>query len=113
MFKAGALLTYMFCTFFTSNFVIVFVITVLLLAFDFWTVKNVSGRMLVGLRWWNEVKDDGSNEWIFESRQVSPLPHFISLFLLLPPTPPCPLPSAPCPFFIFFFSLFILFLLTY
>ncbi len=28
---------------------------VLLLAFDFWTVKNVSGRLLVGLRWWNEV----------------------------------------------------------
>jgi hypothetical protein len=37
------------------------------LAFDFWTVKNVSGRLLVGLRWWSYVKDDGSNEWIFES----------------------------------------------
>src|SRR5689334_8948644 len=22
---------------------------------------------MVGLRWWNEIKDDGSNEWIFES----------------------------------------------
>lgn len=29
--------------------------------------KNISGRLLVGLRWWNEVKPDGSNEWIFES----------------------------------------------
>lgn len=28
---------------------------VTLLAFDFWTVKNVSGRLLVGLRWWNKV----------------------------------------------------------
>eukprot|EP01041_Mallomonas_annulata_P008080 gene8080-16578_t len=36
-------------------------------AFDFWTVKNVTGRLLVGLRWWNYVRDDGSNEWIFES----------------------------------------------
>ena len=30
-------------------------------------VKNVSGRLLVGLRWWNNVKEDGTNEWIFES----------------------------------------------
>ena len=28
---------------------------VLLLALDFWTVKNVSGRLMVGLRWRNEV----------------------------------------------------------
>lgn len=39
----------------------------MLLAFDFWTVKNVSGRLLVGLRWWSYVKEDGSNEWIYES----------------------------------------------
>lgn len=39
----------------------------MLLAFDFWTVKNISGRLLVGLRWWSYVKEDGSNEWIFES----------------------------------------------
>ena len=44
-----------------------FVICIILLAFDFWTVKNVSGRLLVGLRWWSYVKEDGSNEWIFES----------------------------------------------
>ena len=28
--------------------------------------KNVSGRLLVGLRWWNETTDEGSN-WRFES----------------------------------------------
>ena len=28
--------------------------------------KNVSGRLLVGLRWWNEVTDEGGN-WRFES----------------------------------------------
>lgn len=28
--------------------------------------KNISGRFLVGLRWWNEVTADGSN-WRFES----------------------------------------------
>jgi len=59
----------------------VFVVCVLLLAFDFWTVKNVTGRLLVGLRWWNEVREDGSNVWIFESkpdnRQVHPTDSFI------------------------------------
>lgn len=39
----------------------------MLLAFDFWTVKNVSGRLLVGLRWWSHVKDDGTTEWTYES----------------------------------------------
>ncbi len=28
--------------------------------------KNVAGRLLVGLRWWNEVTDEGSN-WRFET----------------------------------------------
>ena len=42
-------------------------ICILLLACDFWTVKNISGRLLVGLRWWSYVREDGSNEWIFES----------------------------------------------
>ena len=43
----------------------------LLLAADFWTVKNITGRLLVGLRWWNKVNEDGSTEWIFESRKVT------------------------------------------
>jgi len=67
LFKALALLVYLFSGVFTSNFIFVFVICILLLAFDFWTVKNVTGRLLVGLRWWNHVKADGSNEWVFES----------------------------------------------
>jgi hypothetical protein len=66
LFKGLALLVYLFCNVFSSSYVLPFVFCVLLLAFDFWTVKNVSGRLLVGLRWWNEVLDDGSNKWIFE-----------------------------------------------
>jgi len=62
-----ALIVYIFSGWFTSNFIFVFVICIILLAFDFWTVKNITGRLLVGLRWWNYVRDDGSNEWIFES----------------------------------------------
>ncbi|KAJ3012519.1 Golgi apparatus membrane protein TVP23 A [Thoreauomyces humboldtii] len=68
-FRSAALLTYLLCWLFTSNFVLPFVIIVLLLAFDFWTVKNVTGRLLVGLRWWNQIREDGSNEWVYESRE--------------------------------------------
>eukprot|EP00192_Tetraselmis_astigmatica_P019434 CAMPEP_0117662808 /NCGR_PEP_ID=MMETSP0804-20121206/8247_1 /TAXON_ID=1074897 /ORGANISM="Tetraselmis astigmatica, Strain CCMP880" /LENGTH=210 /DNA_ID=CAMNT_0005469725 /DNA_START=334 /DNA_END=966 /DNA_ORIENTATION=- len=66
-FKAAAILWYILCTWFVKSFVPNFVICVVLLALDFWTVKNVSGRLLVGLRWWNEVADDGSSTWQFES----------------------------------------------
>lgn len=64
-------MTYLLGSLFTDNFTLVFVITILLLAFDFWTVKNISGRLLVGLRWWNEIQPDGSNKWVFESASVS------------------------------------------
>jgi hypothetical protein len=37
------------------------VITVLLTTIDFWVVKNVSGRILVGLRWWNEINNEGES----------------------------------------------------
>lgn len=40
---------------------------VLLSALDFWTVKNVTGRLLVGLRWWNDFDQNGREVWRFES----------------------------------------------
>jgi len=67
LFKAAAIVLYLLSVVLFDNFIIGFVTCVLLLAFDFWTVKNVTGRLLVGLRWWNEVREDGSNIWIFES----------------------------------------------
>ncbi|KAI9101116.1 hypothetical protein DFS34DRAFT_613207 [Phlyctochytrium arcticum] len=68
-FRVAALLTYILCSLFTEGFTLPFVLVVLLLAFDFWTVKNVTGRLLVGLRWWNDIKEDGTSEWRFESQQ--------------------------------------------
>eukprot|EP01100_Stratorugosa_tubuloviscum_P001449 TRINITY_DN1322_c0_g1_i1.p1 TRINITY_DN1322_c0_g1~~TRINITY_DN1322_c0_g1_i1.p1 ORF type:complete len:242 (+),score=113.47 TRINITY_DN1322_c0_g1_i1:112-837(+) len=53
--------------FWDNNFIVMFILTILFQSADFWTVKNVTGRLLVGLRWWNCIKDDGSNEWIFQS----------------------------------------------
>lgn len=68
LFKVTAISSYLLLGLFTKSFVIQFVTTVTLLAFDFWTVKNVTGRLLVGLRWWHEVGDDGmSQKWRFET----------------------------------------------
>lgn len=83
-FRLGALLTYLLGSIFTDNFTFVFVITILLLAFDFWTVKNISGRLLVGLRWWNEIQPDGSNKWVFESASVSLVFKGVKSMLLIP-----------------------------
>lgn len=69
LFRSLALFLYIFASI-VGDGVFSFVIIILLLSFDFWTVKNVTGRLLVGLRWWNEIKEDGSNLWIFESRTV-------------------------------------------
>ena len=44
------------------------VICILFTAADFWVVKNVTGRLLVGLRWWNKVDPvSGTTSWVFES----------------------------------------------
>ena len=75
LFKTLAILLYIFGGYFASNqygkvsganFITVTVCCILLLAADFWVVKNVTGRLLVGLRWWNQV-DGESTRWIFES----------------------------------------------
>ena len=58
----------MFSEWFSLEYVTTFVAVVLLLSADFWTVKNVSGRLLVGLRWWNRINaDTGETEWHYES----------------------------------------------
>ena len=48
--------------------IMVTVLCILFLAADFWVVKNITGRLLVGLRWWNKVDPvTGNTSWIFES----------------------------------------------
>ncbi|XP_030150762.1 Golgi apparatus membrane protein TVP23 homolog B isoform X2 [Lynx canadensis] len=32
---------------------------------------NVTGRLMVGLRWWNHIDEDGKSHWVFESRKDS------------------------------------------
>jgi len=60
---------YLFGVLFIHNFVLVFILTLLLLSLDFYYLKNIAGRRLVGLRWWNEVNTStGDSHWVFESR---------------------------------------------
>jgi len=52
----------------TCDSILIFIITVILLAIDFYYLKNIAGRRLVGLRWWNEVDPTtGDSKWVFES----------------------------------------------
>ena len=44
------------------------VFVVILAAIDFWIVKNLSGRLLVGLRWWIDFNEDGEEQWKFECK---------------------------------------------
>ncbi|CAH7689610.1 hypothetical protein BY996DRAFT_4583869 [Phakopsora pachyrhizi] len=71
LFRSLAIATYLLCGFFSDSYVFSTVIVVILLSADFWTVKNVSGRVLVGLRFWNQVDDVGASYWVFESRDPS------------------------------------------
>ena len=77
IFKGLALFLYVFGGWFAktgdgrtsgANFITVTVCCMLLLAADFWVVKNITGRLLVGLRWWNKVEGD-TTKWIFESAE--------------------------------------------
>ena len=49
-FRTSALLVYLFGGMFSSSFIGVFVSVVLLLSIDFWTVKNITGRILVSAK---------------------------------------------------------------
>jgi Eukaryotic protein of unknown function (DUF846) len=77
LFKAVALFLYIFGGWFLpsgnsaeqgGHFISLTVAIILLLAADFWVVKNVTGRLLVGLRWWNKVDND-TTTWIFEAAE--------------------------------------------
>lgn len=69
LFRSAAILLFLFSTIIFSNFITIFVIIILFLSMDFWTTKNISGRLLVGLRWWNYIDNDGKSHWVFESRK--------------------------------------------
>ncbi|KAH8702042.1 hypothetical protein BGW36DRAFT_372091 [Talaromyces proteolyticus] len=69
-FRIGSLLMYLFGFLFIGKFILTFIVTLLLLSADFYYLKNIAGRRLVGLRWWNEVNTStGESHWVFESSE--------------------------------------------
>ncbi|XP_072794544.1 Golgi apparatus membrane protein TVP23 homolog C isoform X4 [Vicugna pacos] len=69
-FRVSAIIVYLLCELFSSSFIACMVTIILLLSCDFWAVKNVTGRLMVGLRWWNHIDEDGKSHWVFESRKA-------------------------------------------
>ncbi|EDM04732.1 similar to RIKEN cDNA 1810036I24 (predicted), isoform CRA_a [Rattus norvegicus] len=71
-FRVSAVVVYLLCELLSSSFIACMVTIILLLSCDFWAVKNVTGRLMVGLRWWNHIDEDGKSHWVFESRKSTP-----------------------------------------
>ena len=66
--QIAAVVYFWLVSLFNNNFILTCVVTIMLMAADFWTVKNVTGRLLVGLRWWNDGgTESNENTWRFES----------------------------------------------
>lgn len=90
--RLSPLLIYILGSLFTSNYILLFITVILLLAADFWNVKNISGRLLVGLRWWNESNELGQSIWVFENadpnRYINPIDSkvFWTLMYVIPLT---------------------------
>ncbi|KAJ4271799.1 hypothetical protein ACHAPJ_000600 [Fusarium lateritium] len=69
-FRISSVLVYFLGIYVIKSLIMIFIITILLLAADFYYIKNIAGRRLVGLRWWNEVDPQtGDSQWVFESSE--------------------------------------------
>ena len=69
-FKVSSLLYFFTCTWWSTHYAIQFVGTIVLCAFDFWWTKNVSGRFMVGMRYWQMIDENNKEEWRFEHRDA-------------------------------------------
>ena len=64
-FKSAAFIWYIqfYSSYFFVGFIIsdimTFILVTILGALDFWVVKNITGRLLVGLRWWSDFDENG------------------------------------------------------
>jgi len=77
IFKVGGIFSYLFLNKIRDDYTMTFIFVILAASCDFWTVKNITGRLLVGLRWWSEIQEDGTEKWHFESHdqksQIHPI----------------------------------------
>jgi len=56
--KLFPLITYIIFGIFMNNDGLLILFTLILASCDFWFTKNIAGRILVGLRWWVEIRND-------------------------------------------------------
>ena len=59
-FKIASCSAFLFMSLFTLSSIKVFITTLILGCLDFWVTKNVTGRHLLGMRWWTsgELTED-------------------------------------------------------
>jgi hypothetical protein len=67
LFKLAPIIGYIFGGIFISSTIHIFCIVLIAACIDFWYIKNVAGRKLLGLRWWNGDDPLGGDGWVFES----------------------------------------------
>lgn len=65
--KIVVVVVYVVFPLFSSSFFIKEIV-VILAGIDFWIVKNITGRLLVGLRWWVDFEENGDERWKFECK---------------------------------------------
>ena len=67
--KLSSIICFFILSIFISNEALIMIIIILLGSADFWMTKNISGRILVGLRWYNLLKIESNQEiWRFEGK---------------------------------------------
>ena len=66
-FKGLTVFCFLFLNAMIHEEILTFIIVVTLAAADFWTVKNVTGRLLVNMRWDSHIDQWGNEIWVYES----------------------------------------------
>lgn len=57
LFKVLAIVLFFLGALLGLGYISWFVPCVILLCVDFWVVKNITGRIMVGLRWWSDIDE--------------------------------------------------------
>lgn len=68
--KIAAVFCYLFLYLIIRSQIHTFIVVIACLSFDFWITKNVTGRILIGMRWWNGEDETEQEGWYFESYDI-------------------------------------------
>ena len=62
--KIAIVFFYLVLPFLTATFNVLMIV-IIAGSVDFWIIKNIAGRLLVGLRWWIDFNEEGEEQWKF------------------------------------------------